>query len=99
MILPEPVVLVTPARGKESFVMVRPLMIRLRELTQGGSPILQMEIGGRCLTSTSCEAISWFLENLTFAGLMRALPHRVPLYSNMAWKGFLDLLAIEFLQP
>lgn len=99
MILPAPVVIVTPARGREAFAMVRPLMRRLREITQGGVPLLQMEIGGRCVTETTCAAVSWYLENMTFAGLQRAMRRPAPLYSSMTWAAFLDLLDVEFLQP
>lgn len=101
--LPETVVLVTEARGREVFSEVRPLFIRLRDLIQGGALIHQIGIGPKTLTETSKETLIWYLENLSFAGLGQAMRKGGrdpgPLYTKMAWEAFLKLLAVEFLQP
>jgi len=97
--LPGLVVIVTPERGKEEFTLVKPLFCRLRELAQGEVELMQMQIGARFLTHTSCESLLWYVANVTFAGLSRAGGRHVRIYTRTGWDRLCNLIDLEFSQP
>lgn len=93
--LPSRVVLVTPGRGREAFTLARPLIERLRELTQGEVGIQQIRTQEGTWTPTSVHALEWYLRNITLAGVQRLDPTR-RLWPKQAWLKLVALIEPEY---